>query len=90
MFPNDRVGEQIEVMLTLGTYGEVYPGWYLNWIPLEIVAEFPGFFLCEVLPHVNPINKRQGFKGKSKPYKITINKLDIGEKWKVRGLIENG
>lgn len=86
MFPNDVIGEQIEVMLMdKGNYTDVYPGWYLHFIPVEIIEEYPSFYLCNVLPHINPMNK--GFKIQSKPYKITINKWDIGRKWKIRGLI---
>lgn len=77
------IGEQIEVMLTESGYSDVYPGWYGAWIPLEIVEDHADFYLCEVLPHINPMNK--GFKVFSKPYKITLHKFDIGRKFKVKG-----
>ncbi len=77
------IGEQIKVMLTEAGYQDVYPGWYKAWIPLEIVEDYPDFYLCEVLPHINPLNK--GFKIYSKPYKVTLHKHDIGRKWKVKG-----
>lgn len=83
MFPNDVIGEQIEVKLMEKSL-DSYPGWYGHYIPVEIIGDYPNFYLCNVLPHINPINK--GFKVYSKPYKITINKWDIGRKWKIRGL----
>ena len=85
MFPNEVVGEQIEVkLMEKGNSTDVYPGWFGHYIPIEIIADYPKFYLCRVLPHINPMNK--GYKTYSKPYQITINKWDIGRKWKVRGL----
>lgn len=85
-----EIGSRIEVMLMMNGYEEPFHGWRNEWIPLEIVEEYPMFYVCDVLPHVNPINKRQGFKTLSKPYRTTIHKLDIGEKWKVREMKEHG
>ena len=91
MFPNDIIGEQIEIMLMERDGNlDVHPGWYGHYIPVEIIADYPSFYLCNVLPHVNPINQRNGFKKLSTPYRMTLNKWDIGRKWKVRGLIDNG
>ena len=44
------------------------------WLPVKIVAEYPRFFVAEVLPHYNP----NGNWGMSKPYKVTLDKFGIG------------
>ena len=42
-------------------------------LPLKITAEYPNWFLCEVQPHVNPVNSW----GISKPYPMTIHKFSL-------------
>lgn len=42
------------------------------YLPLMIVAEYPEWWLCEVLSHKNPYGW-----GMSQPYKVTIRKHDI-------------
>ena len=76
------VGEEIKVMLMAKSDSDVYPAWQGHWIPLRVKAEYRDFYLCEVLPHVNPLNK--GYKTMSRTYNITIQKWDIGRKWKIR------
>ncbi len=49
-----------------------YPGWFGNNIPVEIEAEYPRFYVCNVLPHVN--NRSFGLSGR---YIVTIDKVDI-------------
>ena len=43
------------------------------WLPVRILQEYEKFFLCEVLPHHNPILSW----GLSKPYKLCLNKMAI-------------
>lgn len=49
-----------------------YPGWYGNYIPVIITGEYPRFYICDVLPHLNI----QSY-GSSSLYPITIDKWDI-------------
>lgn len=43
------------------------------WMPAEIIAEYEKFFIVEILPHYNPYRNY----GKSKPYKLGINKMRV-------------
>ena len=43
------------------------------WLPIKVVAEYPRFFVAEVLPHYNP----KGNWGMSRPYKVTLDKFGI-------------
>ena len=42
-------------------------------VPVEVLEEYPRWYLCLVLPHMNPA----GFGRESIPYRITIPKHDI-------------
>lgn len=74
------LGQKIEVMLMENS--EAFPAWKGNWIPLKVIGETKFFFVCEVLPHINPMNR--GSKAVSGKYHITLQKWDIGRKWKIR------
>ena len=41
-------------------------------IPVKIIAEYPKWWLTEVIPHKNPHGQ-----GISSPYKMTLNKWDV-------------
>ena len=43
-----------------------------QFIPIQIIKEYPHYFLCEVQPH-----KNKYAPSCSKPYRLTINKQDI-------------
>lgn len=47
--------------------------WDDCWIPVKIIAEYPRYLVAEVLPHINP-NRSMG---KSKPYRIGVNKMNL-------------
>ena len=49
-----------------------YPGWYGMDVPVQILAEYPRFYVCKVLPH----KCRVSF-GISSSYTVTIDKWDI-------------
>ena len=42
------------------------------WLPAKVIEEYERFVMVEILPHNNP----NGYD-KSKPYKLTINKMNI-------------
>ena len=43
------------------------------WVPAIVLAEYPKFFIVEILEHINP-NENFGF---SHPYKLGINKSKL-------------
>lgn len=49
----------------MDTYKEIY-------LPIVVKAEYPTWYLCEVLPHMNP----RGWKT-STPYPMTISKWNL-------------
>ena len=72
------VGDIIEI------YSEHEPRIYYHYpfatdelkVPVEILQEYPNYFLVMILPHENP----KGF-GMSRPYKTTITKNDFQNGW---------
>ena len=46
---------------------------YNSFVPVEIIAEYPNWWLVEVLPHRNPVRSW----GVTKPYKMTIDKFNL-------------
>lgn len=42
------------------------------WLPAKVIKEYERFVMVEILPHNNP----HGYD-KSKPYRLTINKMNI-------------
>ncbi len=43
------------------------------YIPVKIIKEYADWFLCEVLPHKNPVRSY----GASRPYMMTIHKHEL-------------
>ena len=64
------VGRKIRAMFSTNPDSSIFDGVFL---PLEIIAEYPNYFVCNVLPHRNP-NRSWGI---SKPYRMTVNKFSV-------------
>ena len=54
--------------------GSPYPDWDDTDIPVKIIGDYGMWWLVDVLPHTpaHPV-----FGGQSKPYTVTIDKLDV-------------
>lgn len=64
-------GKYIDVKLNNSCNSDIYRD---VWLPAYVVAEYPKFFIVEILPHHNPTGYSYG---ESKPYRIGINKMSI-------------
>jgi hypothetical protein len=53
-----------------------YPG-FSHGRKVEVIKEYPNFFLCTVLPRVTEL-------GITTPYNLTIDKFDVGRLWDVK------
>lgn len=73
------VGSKVNVLLmqdrgySSGSYAP-YPNWYGTKIPVEVIGDYPNFYVCKVLPHVNTKSFSMGESGE---YRVTIDKFDI-------------
>ncbi len=57
-------------LTVLNAYGyDCYP--FKGTVPVRVLVDHPLFYVLEVLPHANGA-------GVSKPYKITVDKREIG------------
>lgn len=65
-----KIGDEIIATFKTNPSSEIFGGVYL---PLKVKEEYPKFFVCEVLPHKNPIR----YYGISKPYPMSIKKFDL-------------
>jgi len=64
------VGKEIRAKFATNPDAYIFGGVYL---PLRIIAEYPEWWLTEVLPHRN----EKSCYGLSKPYRMTIRKWDV-------------
>lgn len=49
-----------------------YPKWYGKYIPIQIMEEYPRFYVCKVLPHMTETSYDDTL-----PYTVTIDKIDL-------------
>ena len=63
-------GEPIKIQIN-NDEPTVYSG---EWIPAEVIAEYPKFLVINILPHKN---QKPNAMGECKGYTISVNKLAI-------------
>lgn len=62
---NQKARVKLDYFMGTDTYKDIY-------LPIVVKAEYPTWYLCEVLPHMNP----RGWKT-SAPYPVTISKWNL-------------
>lgn len=63
-----HVGDHVEIRFRDGGFDTLLLTG--TWLPVRIAGEFKHFYVCTVLPHVNPVRSM----GKSREYRCCIDK----------------